>query len=172
MPSTQIEHYGKVEGKLGKSLTPENLQSYLHSQIPASRGIASHVEFCSNQAVQLSAPLDVNINHKNTAFGGSLSMLAILAGWSMVFMRLQGHKNEIVIQDAQMSYLKAVTDDFTARCVYQASPQWNRFYRAFEKHGKGRIEVVVQIHCQKELVAEFRGTYVAFNLYKSSQRSG
>lgn len=139
------------------------LEHYLHEQIPASRLLQVGVKACSCERVELIAPLDVNINHKNTAFGGSLSTLAILAGWSLIFMRLQGIRNEIVIQDSEMSFLKAATSDFYAVSVYEESASWTKFNRLFDKRGKGRIVVNSEVFCDDEVVARFTGTYVAFN---------
>ena len=50
-------------------------------------------------AVTLSAPLAPNINHRSTAFGGSVSTLAILSAWSLVNLRLraEGLRSRLVI---------------------------------------------------------------------------
>lgn len=139
------------------------LERYLHEQIPASQRLEIGVTSCSEAAVELIAPLLPNINHKNTVFGGSLSVIAILAGWSLVYMRLKGIRNEIVIQESSMSYLKAANGEFCAKSNYQPSVQWDKFSRTFQQKGKGRIQVASQIFCCGELVATFQGTYVAFN---------
>lgn len=141
----------------------KELESYLHEQIPASKLLEVGVKSCSTLKVELLAPLDPNINHKNTVFGGSLSVLAILAGWSLVYMRLKGVRNEIVIQESSMSYLKAANGEFLAVSSYEKSSQWERFDRSFTKKGKGRIQVESNIIYKGEMVAHFRGTYVAFN---------
>lgn len=140
------------------------LESYLHTQIPASKSLAVEVKHCNQTRIELSAPLEPNINHKNTAFGGSLSVLAILAGWSMVYMRLNGVRNEIVIQESSMTYLKPVNGSFTSISSYEESTDWSKFHRSFSKRGRGRIKVESNIFCRQELVATFQGTYVAFNM--------
>ncbi|WP_029236016.1 YiiD C-terminal domain-containing protein [Vibrio coralliilyticus] len=139
------------------------LESYLHAQIPASKALKMGVTSCSQQKVELSAPLEPNINHKNTAFGGSLSVIAILAGWSLVYMRLNGVHNEIVIQESAMTYLKPAHGPFTATSFYKDSTDWSTFHRAFARRGRGRINVSSDILCGDEVVATFQGTYVAFS---------
>ena len=139
-----------------------DLEKYLHEQIPASAALKIKVNNCSETKVELSAPLSANLNHKNTAFGGSLSVIAILAGWSLIFMRLYGVKNEIVIQESSISYLKAVKDDFLSICKYEDSKRWERFSQSFNRRGKGRIIVESSIYCNNEVVAKHTGTYVAF----------
>ena len=152
-----------MNNNLGVKLEVKELEDYLHEQIPASKLLEVGVKFCSNSEVQLVAPLAPNINHKNTVFGGSLSVLAILAGWSLVYMRLEGIRNEIVIQESSMSYLKAANGEFYATSSYEESNKWEKFNRTFTKRGKGRIQVKSNIHCNGEIVATFQGTYVAFN---------
>lgn len=141
----------------------KELEEYLHEQIPASKLLEVRVNSCGELEVELAAPIEPNINHKNTIFGGSLSVLAILAGWSLLYMRLKGTKNEIVIQASSMSFLKAANGEFQAICSYDESPQWDKFIRSFTKRGKGRIQIESNILCKGEIVASFLGTYVAFN---------
>lgn len=139
------------------------LETYLHEQIPASKLLQVGVKACSCERVELVAPLDVNINHKNTVFGGSLSALAILTGWSLIFMRLEETRNEIVIQESSMLYVKAATGDVSAVSSYEESISWAKFNRSFYRRGKGRILVKSNVFCEGHIVASFNGTYVAFN---------
>ena len=76
------------------------LEQYLHRQIPLSAAMRVTVRGATLESVILAAPLEPNLNHKSTAFGGSLSALGILAAWSLVHLRLleEGVKCEIVIQ--------------------------------------------------------------------------
>ena len=141
----------------------KQLEDYLHEQIPASKLLGVGVRTCSAVEVELVAPLSPNINHKDTVFGGSLSVLAILAGWSLIYQRLEGVRNEIVIQESSMSYLKAAKGEFCAISVYKDSEQWERFWRLFSKRGKGRIQVESRVYSGDEVVAHFHGTYVVFN---------
>ena len=139
------------------------LENYLHEQIPASKLLEVRVKSCSELEIQLVAPLNPNINHKNTVFGGSLSVIAVLAGWSLVYMRLEGIKNEIVIQESTMSYLKPAHAEFYAVSTYQESKLWEKFSHSFTSRGKGRIQVESHVFCKGEVVAAFSGVYVAFN---------
>ena len=141
----------------------KQLESYLHQQIPASALLQIRVKSCSERKVELLAPLHPNINHKNTVFGGSLSMLAILSGWSLVFMRLAGTHNEIVIQQSKTSYLRPAMTEVTAISRFEAASQWDRFRRSFDSKGKARISITSDIVCDGEIVAVHEGSYVALN---------
>ena len=71
----------------------------------------------SGEAVTLAAPLTPNINHRETVIGGSTSALAILAAWSLLYVRLQaeGMGKKIVIHSNTVEYNKPILDDFR-RC--------------------------------------------------------
>lgn len=138
------------------------LENYLHEQIPASKALGIRVKTSSRDQVELIAPLKSNLNHKKTAFGGSISVIAILSGWSLVFLHLQGSKNEIVIQESTISYLKPVTNDFSSISSYEENAEWKKFVQSFHRRGKGRITVMSKLICNGELVATHSGTYVAF----------
>ena len=57
-------------------MTPSELQRYLHEHIPLTAAMEVKVVSCGPDAAHLSAPLAPNINHRDTAFGGSASALA------------------------------------------------------------------------------------------------
>jgi thioesterase domain-containing protein len=69
--------------------------------------------------LRLHLPLDANVNHKSTMFGGSLYCGAVLAGWGWLHLRLREEGIEdghIVIQEGQISYPLPVTGDANAIC--------------------------------------------------------
>lgn len=145
-------------------MKPSELENFLHQHIPASAALGINVIRCNQETVELSAPLDINRNHKATAFGGSLSVIAIMSAWSLVHMHLHEIDSDIVIQESSMNYLKPVTGDFSSISTIEDDTAWHKFMRIFEKRGKGRITVNSKLYCDEEKVAEFVGTYVAIKL--------
>jgi thioesterase domain-containing protein len=139
------------------------LEAYLFDHIPVSKHIGVRVEHADTESVRLIAPLEPNLNHRMTGFGGSISALAILAGWSILWCRLHertgGHN--IVIQRNSIEYLAPVTADFTAICVAPSSSQWKRFERTFDQRGRSRIELDVEVKVAETLAATFVGRFVA-----------
>ena len=91
-------------------LLPAELEQYLHRQIPLSRAMAVTVESVSPRSVVLQAPLQPNINHHDTVFGGSAASVALLAGWSLLHLRLraQGCANRLVIQRHSMEHERPI----------------------------------------------------------------
>ena len=139
------------------------MEAYLREHIPLSAAMGCRVLRASREEVLLEAPLTPNLNHRDTAFGGSLSALAILAGWAMVHFRLRGEGLHVrtVIQESSVRYNAPVHGAFRARCGEPSPRAWERFVRAVRRRGKGRIQVSVQLTSGGEPVADYSGTYVA-----------
>ena len=106
-----------------------SLQHYLHQQIPLSEAMQVSVVSVTADSVSLAAPLGPNINHKSTAFGGSLVTLGILAAWSLLHLRLvdEGLRCEVVIQSNHMDYDKPVTGPFIASSSLVDAGAWPAF---------------------------------------------
>jgi thioesterase domain-containing protein len=140
------------------------LQQYLHAQIPLSAAMRVSVVSATAETVILSAPLEPNINHKDTAFGGSLSTLGILAAWSLLHLRLVEEKLpcEVVIQSNQMDYDKPVTGPFTATSSLAESAAWPAFRKILTRRKLARIEVQSLLMAEGIAVGRFSGRFVAF----------
>jgi len=139
------------------------LERYLQEHIPLSAAMATTVVKATPEEVLLGAALEPNLNHRNTAFGGSVGALAILAGWTLVHLRLRadGVDARTVVQRSDVSYLHPVADDFQARALPPDPEAWRRFRRALKRFGRGRVAVRVEVLCGGELVAELDGDYVS-----------
>ena len=89
------------------------------------------VESVSPLSVVLQAPLQPNINHHETVFGGSAASVALLAGWSLLHVRLrmQGLANRLVIQRHSMEHERPIHGPFTARAQLDESDRWEPFWR-------------------------------------------
>lgn len=145
------------------ALACDQLERYLHEHIPISRPLGVRVIEAAAEGVRLGAPLEPNLNHRHTAFGGSLSAVAILAAWSWIYLRLggPGFRDRIVIQDHSVEYLAPAAGDFIATCTPPGGELWNRFERALARRGRARVTLHVDVHVERLLVARCRGRYVA-----------
>jgi thioesterase domain-containing protein len=117
------------------------------------------------QQLSLHLPLEPNVNHKSTMFGGSLYCGAVLAGWGWLHLRLKeegitdGH---IVIQEGQISYPLPVTGDATAICPAPDAKAWKRFLAMYRRYGRARLALdtrIVNAGSDKDAV-RFTGQYV------------
>lgn len=143
-------------------MTPESMTSYLHQHIPLTAALGSRVVVCEPQRVLIAAPLKPNLNHRNTAFGGSLSTLGILSGWTLLHfaLRSQGIEARLVIQKSECEFIEPVADEFLAESRLPES-EWVRFIATLNKRKRARISVVSDISAGGQLVVKSSGTYVA-----------
>ncbi len=144
-------------------MTPGAIEAYLHAQIPLSAHMGVRVLVCDAAGVTLAAPLSPNVNHRATAFGGSISAVAILAAWTWLHATLQaaGAPARLVIQRNRVEYLAPVMGDFEARCVAPAPAAVEGFLRTWRRRGKSRIELEVTLTCAGARVATLAGEFVA-----------
>ncbi len=143
--------------------TRDGLERYLQEHIPLCRAMAVRVERVAADEVVLAAPLAPNLNHRGTAFGGSVAALAVLAGWSWLAGRFAGRAPppRLVIQQQTVRYLEPVAAEFSATCRAPAGDAWRRFLRVLDARGRGRSELEAEVRCGGRLAAQFTGHYVA-----------
>ncbi len=143
-----------------------DIAHYLHEHIPLSGAMGVRVVSATPHSVRLSAPLAPNINHRATVFGGSASALAILAAWTLLYLRLEteGISARLVIQRNDMAYEKPMAGDFAAVAGYPGDAVWGKFIKLLQRKGRARIEVVSLLECQGERAGVLRGEFVAILL--------
>lgn len=139
------------------------LQNYIYEHIPISVSLGIEVKEAALDKVILGAPILLNINHKNTAFGGSLHCVATLSCWSLVFINLKPHfqSTEIVISGSEIKYLNPVKSDFTVECLMNNRQEWIKFASILRKKGKGRIKLNAKIYEGSKLAVDYYGEFVA-----------
>jgi thioesterase domain-containing protein len=142
------------------------LQRYLHDRIPLSKAMEVEVVEASENCVTLAAPLEPNINHRDTVFGGSASAVAILSAWTLMYLRLksEGFNVRIVIQKNTMTYERPIAGRFTASATVSDPTAWKRFVDTLRRKSRGRFTVRSVLHRGAERVGEFVGDFVAWIL--------
>lgn len=140
----------------------EDLEAYMHQNIPISLALGIHVVDASPQKIILRAPFEKNINHKKTVFGGSLHAVATLACWSLVYINLKDLTTfDIIITSSSVNYLLPVTSDFDVLCESPGEEVWDRFIRSLHSKGKGRIHLWAEIFQDGKLSVDYEGTFAA-----------
>jgi thioesterase domain-containing protein len=139
------------------------LQDVLLTEIPITRYLGISVESYDATSLVLKAPLANNMNHKGTAFAGSLNSLITLSGWGLFWLVLRENRlsARIVIQDSKCDYLLPVTSDFFASCSKPEAAQIERLVRTLQEKGKARLELNAAIFQNQQLAVSFKGRYVA-----------
>ena len=141
----------------------KKLEKYLIANIPITKAMGVRVDSISLEKAILSADFKCNINHKKTAFGGSLHAVATLACWSLLHTHLLEYRAEIVITKSSVDYLKPVTADFEAHAFMPSEQVWHRFLQVLESKGKAKIQVNAQIFQGGKNAVNFVGTFAAFS---------
>jgi thioesterase domain-containing protein len=144
-------------------MTPAELEAYLRDAMPLSAAMGVHVVEAGPERVRIEAPLQPNLNHRLTAFGGSVAALAILTGWALVHTRLrhEGVHARTVIQRSTLDYVAPIESAFTAVCDAPDPAAWARFVRTLERRGRGRIGIHARVEVGGHAAASFQGAYVA-----------
>ena len=144
-------------------MEPHELARYIHEHIPLSKAIGVSVLAIEADAVTLQAPLEPNLNHQQTVFGGSASALAILASWALLHVRLQsaGIAARLVIQRNVMEYQSPILGQFTARSTLEHPEGWKPFTDMLARRGKARITVLAVLEHLGRVAGRFSGQFVA-----------
>ncbi|NVJ97468.1 MAG: YiiD C-terminal domain-containing protein [Alphaproteobacteria bacterium] len=141
----------------------EALEAYLYKNIPLSMAMGVRVLDADKKEVVLSAPLSANINHKRTAFGGSLQAIATLSCWTLMHLNLKDtvKASEIVITASTIDYIRPVTSDFSAHATRPDKKRWEQFLKTFDRHGKARIQLTAHIMQGEDLAIDYTGSFAA-----------
>jgi thioesterase domain-containing protein len=139
------------------------MQKYLYENIPLSEAMGVQVKVATADQVLLWAPLQPNINHHQTVFGGSGAVLATLSAWTLLHLRLQHEQPgaQLVIQRSSMEYDRPIPGDFEAVCRFADDTAWSRFRSMLERRGRARITLnAYLLHSALEM-GSFVGDFVA-----------
>ncbi len=141
------------------------LERTLHAEIPLTRAMDVRVVRADQNGLVLAAALAPNLNHKKTAFGGSLNSLATLACWGLIqlLVREHGQAITVVIQESSVQFLKPVMQDFEATCPLPSAPVTERFLHMLERKGRARLALDAVIRAEGEIALRFHGQFVAYN---------
>jgi thioesterase domain-containing protein len=152
-----------MRGKAMSQLDTGPVEAYLHEHIPLSRAMGVGVRSATHDRVVLSAPLEPNINHRGTVFGGSAGALAILAAWTLLHLRLtaEGHHVQLVVQRQAVSYEMPIQDCFLATSVLPGVDAWSRFTTTLRRRRRARIRTTSSLESNGQTVGRFEGDFVA-----------
>lgn len=139
-------------------------EQFLHNKIPITKEMGIKVIEFTPSRVKILAKLEPNINHKCTAFGGSINSLMTICGWAMVYANIKeidkdGH---IVIQKSSINYLVPIDKDFIAECTFLDEIERKNFFEMYRRRNKARLKLKVTCTDGQKLLAEYEGQYVAF----------
>lgn len=145
-------------------MTPQQLEAHIRSQIPALRGFECRITDLGSHHIRVEARLQDHLNHKGTAFGGSLYQVAIVASYGL-FLHLvhEAHipTQDFVISKGELNYRAAVTKDFAATLNVEPL-EAQKFLQRLRQNGKADLWLNTEIKTDELLCAELRARFVAF----------
>lgn len=143
-------------------MTKSDIEEYLYYHIPITRALGVIAIAFSKKEVKFEAPLSNNINHRSTAFGGSISSLLITTGWSYLRMLFDEEENvpRIVIGRSATNYVRPINEDFTSELIIPEKETVEKFMKMYERFGKARITLRAEIRKEGNLLADFEGDFV------------
>lgn len=143
-------------------MTPAEFTRYLHAHIPLTAALGAELRRAEPGLVEIAAPLEPNLNHRNTAFGGSLAALGILSGWSLLHLGLRDEqiKARIVVQKSEAEFVAPGAAELLA-LSRRDEASWRKFVSSLRRGRRARITVATEISAGGERVLLHSGTYVA-----------
>lgn len=140
------------------------LDRYIYQHIPLTHAMQVHAAEFDSQGLTLEAPLAANHNHQASAFGGSLSSLAMLAGWGLMWLALDHARGTtIVVRDVHMEFLRPVKDTLRATCRLPAPRTWEKFRKTLSRRHKARLNLEIEIISDTKICARCAGSFVAYH---------
>lgn len=136
-------------------------EQFLHQQIPITLAMGVQLEHYDGNQLILTAPLEPNHNHLGTAFGGSLSALATLAGYSLLWLLLGDRQAHIVVKSSSICYLHPVTGGIRVICQKPPEAAVQDFRRAYASKGRARLQLQATVEEDQKVCVTFTGEFVA-----------
>ncbi len=144
----------------------DELTAYLHEHIPLTRALGVVAQGWDGHTLSLRAPLEPNRNTGGTAFGGSLSALAILSGWAALLLALgeRARGLRLVIQRSSLDFDAPVVGEFSAVASVPEGDAWDRFLGMLARRRRARISIPGDIRCGDHIAGRYEGVYAALAL--------
>ena len=141
----------------------QEVTAYLHEEIPVTRAMGIEVTAWDGRSVTLAAPLAPNQNHADTAFGGSIASLGILAGYCLLYLVFRERKlsTRVLIQKSATEYLRPIDELMTATASCPEPAALEEFLETMRRKRRARMEIESKILCRKMLAATSTGLFVA-----------
>ena len=136
-------------------------EEFFYDKIPITRAMGVRITKYDGDQLRLAAPIALNHNHLGTAFGGSLSALATLAAYGLIWLEIGDKTAHVVIRNSELSFRRPVRGEIVAICRRPSEDELWMFKNAFAQHRKAKISLDVTIEEEGLVAVEFRGIFVA-----------
>ncbi len=141
-----------------------DLQAVLKHEIPMCAQMGIEVADYSAGGLSVTLPLELNRNHQQTAFAGSLNALCTIAGWGTVYLALRrlDREGSIVIRRSAIKYHRPVISSaIVAHCLPVDRLAEQHFAEMYLEKGQAKLDLQVEIPGDDRPAVSFTGSYVA-----------
>jgi thioesterase domain-containing protein len=136
-------------------------EEFLHAHIPLTQAMGLRVVADDDAGFSLEAPVALNSNHLDTAFGGSINAVATLAAYGLLWLELRDQGADVVIRDSSIRFLRPIRETIHAICARPDAAEITAFKAELHGKGKARIALRVQVRENDALAADLQATFVA-----------
>jgi len=137
-------------------------QQFFHQRIPLTRKMGLRVVPDTLHGFAIEAPVRLNSNHLQTAFGGSINAVATLAGYGLLWLELREQIAHVVVASSSIRFLHPVREVIRATCLRPDDRDLDSLKATLRGKGKARMTLSVQLDEANVRTAQFDGTFVAF----------
>lgn len=142
----------------------EEIDNILRDKIKLYEHLGIEVLEITSHKAHFRVSLEKNLNHKGTAFGGSIYATGVMCAYALVLAGLKHYHiatDNIVIAKGDISYLRPVDTDFDVVASFQSLQQEQNFFSQLQKNKRVKDVVKVQILGEGgSLKASLSGTFV------------
>ena len=129
-------------------VNPQELVKILSDNIKLYEHLGITVQELNSHHAIFKVSLQKNLNHKGTAFGGSIYAAGVMSAYALVLAGLKAYKiptENIVIAKGSIEYHRPVETDFEVHCAFPSLDQEQAFYNELQTKGRVKSELKVQI---------------------------
>ena len=139
----------------------ELLNNTLEQSIPITRAMGIKAVSYDGTQLRLSAPGASNLNDKQTVFAGSSYTIAVLCGWSLLFLKLAEHRinADIAVYKGEINYSKPATGDFYALCNAPEEDKIAEFFSTLATGKTIKVTLTTRVFDTHNQVVDFIGRY-------------
>lgn len=145
-------------------MAPAVLEQFLRAKIPLTAAMGIRVLQTGPAHLVLEAPLEPNVNHLGTVFGGALHALPTLACYAALWTLLAegGVDGHVIVKQSYANYRQPVRGTFRAICARPPPGIAAEFLDDLRRFRKARMDLESIVPgADGRNAVEFHGTFVA-----------
>lgn len=142
----------------------KKLKEKLHKEIPLTKYMQINPKKIKENKLITTAPIEPNINDKQTGFAGSLSTLVTISAWSACYLLVEeelGFKNTMIaVIKSDTSYRTPVTKELYCETTLPSKEEIERLKQKLDSKGSGSLRIKSKIIEDEKVCVDFEGIYV------------